>query len=501
MASIGKAGGQSISYGYDPGGNRITKTSTTSSGSTISHYVRDAQGNVLAVYQYKANTLGALTEGDWAEQHLYGSSRLGMLMPHVVILPSPKLNGDYDGTNDHTEDAGNRLFELTNHLGNTLATISDKLIPLPIAGSTVASYNADIVSAQDYYPFGMQMPGRTYLASGSLNYRYGFNGKENDNEVKGVGDQIDYGMRVYDPRIGKFLSVDPLTKNYPWYTPYQFAGNKPIWAIDMDGLEEWETNDGSGTTAHGPYTMAYAASQGLSIKAQDSKPFKIPFVQGQGDGEFQWHEPWEKKPRECLNCNELSGPENINGKNVSVEIAGIQFKETGIGEAKGLSSAIPGYGNGRNSINAYQNHQYILGTYYAIAVFSDAFLIKSASEALAKGGSSLLKLGTSTTSEYRTTFFTAHPEINPGETIVHHAVEQQVLKRYPGLFTESEIHSLENLRGIPKDINANVYLSRMRIQWDEFYINTPNATKTDILKQATIMDNVYGSYFTPTINP
>jgi hypothetical protein len=48
----------------------------------------------------------------------------------------------------------------------------------------------------------------------------------------------DYGFRIYNPEIAKFLSVDPLTKSYPWYTPYQFAGNKPIWAIDLDGLEE-----------------------------------------------------------------------------------------------------------------------------------------------------------------------------------------------------------------------------------------------------------------------
>jgi RHS repeat-associated protein len=48
----------------------------------------------------------------------------------------------------------------------------------------------------------------------------------------------DYEFRIYNPSIGKFLSVDPLTKTYPWYTPYQFAGNKPIWAVDLDGLEE-----------------------------------------------------------------------------------------------------------------------------------------------------------------------------------------------------------------------------------------------------------------------
>jgi RHS repeat-associated protein len=69
-------------------------------------------------------------------------------------------------------------------------------------------------------------------------YRFGFNGKEKDNETFGDGNIYDYGFRVYDPRKAKFLSVDPLTKSYPWYTPYQFAGNKPIIAIDLDGLEE-----------------------------------------------------------------------------------------------------------------------------------------------------------------------------------------------------------------------------------------------------------------------
>jgi RHS repeat-associated protein len=86
---------------------------------------------------------------------------------------------------------------------------------------------------QDYYAFGMQMPGRK-LSGG---YRYGFNGKENDNEVKGEGNQQDYGMRIYDGRIGKFLSVDPLTKTFPWYTPYQFSGNCPIAKTDLDGGE------------------------------------------------------------------------------------------------------------------------------------------------------------------------------------------------------------------------------------------------------------------------
>jgi RHS repeat-associated protein len=81
----------------------------------------------------------------------------------------------------------------------------------------------------------MQMPGRKYNNGSS--YRYGFNGKENDNDVKGEGNQQDYGMRIYDPRLGRFLSVDPITADYAELTPYQFASNTPIQAIDQDGLE------------------------------------------------------------------------------------------------------------------------------------------------------------------------------------------------------------------------------------------------------------------------
>jgi RHS repeat-associated protein len=82
----------------------------------------------------------------------------------------------------------------------------------------------------------MQMPGRVF---GSGSYRYGFNGKENDNEVNGAGNQQDYGMRIYDPRLGRFLSVDPISQLYPWFSPYHFAGNTPVWAIDLDGLEPY----------------------------------------------------------------------------------------------------------------------------------------------------------------------------------------------------------------------------------------------------------------------
>ncbi|MGK0367978.1 MAG: RHS repeat-associated protein [Thermoproteota archaeon] len=89
--------------------------------------------------------------------------------------------------------------------------------------------------AHKVYLFGMAMVGRDDQG----HYRFGFNGKEKDPQgLGGGGSTYDYGFRIYNSSIAKFLSIDPLSPNYPWYTPYQFAGNRPINSIDLDGLEE-----------------------------------------------------------------------------------------------------------------------------------------------------------------------------------------------------------------------------------------------------------------------
>ena len=66
-------------------------------------------------------------------------------------------------------------------------------------------------------------------------YRYGYNGMEKDDEVKGGGNSYDFGARMYDPRVARWLSVDALEKKYPSLSPYNFVGNRPIISIDPDG--------------------------------------------------------------------------------------------------------------------------------------------------------------------------------------------------------------------------------------------------------------------------
>ncbi len=89
--------------------------------------------------------------------------------------------------------------------------------------------------------FGMMMPGRHKESSF---YRYGFQGQERDDEIKGRGNSLNYKYRMHDPRIGRFFAVDPLTKKYPWNSSYAFSENVVINAVELEGLEKYYTNDG-----------------------------------------------------------------------------------------------------------------------------------------------------------------------------------------------------------------------------------------------------------------
>jgi RHS repeat-associated protein len=129
---------------------------------------------------------------------------MGCLRIHTEIFPTTNLRVSYGNSEPHKTRIVN-LFE-NDFLG------------------------------KDYYPFGMEIPA---LSSNSSEYRYGFNGMEKDDEVKGKGNSINYKARIQDTRLGRFFAVDPLTSQFAYYSPYQFAGNIPTMAIDLDGKEEY----------------------------------------------------------------------------------------------------------------------------------------------------------------------------------------------------------------------------------------------------------------------
>ncbi|MEL6635560.1 MAG: RHS repeat-associated core domain-containing protein [Bacteroidota bacterium] len=229
------AGKKNIEYRYDAQGNRLKKSLievTYIGGGGITtetveeqFYSRGPDGTLLALYTYREQDETLRQE----EVPIYGSKRLGLQRFTDRIM-----NVDGGSPALLEQRRGDKVFELNNHLGNTLATVSDQKHGVDVGPAGDADwYLATPQSGSDYYPFGLAMAGRRASAD---DYRYGFNGKENDRDW-GTKWIQDYGFRLYNPSIAKFLSVDPLTAEYPWYTPYQFAGNMPIVAIDLDGLE------------------------------------------------------------------------------------------------------------------------------------------------------------------------------------------------------------------------------------------------------------------------
>lgn len=238
IKSITRTNGSSkkdLSFDYDAQGNRIAKH--VLQGGILeksTYYSRDAQGNVLAVYESGVICLSACETMNpvyglsykLKERHIHGSSRVGTDNHEFELLGW--------GYNNlvHERIVGNKDFEIGNHLGNVITVTTDRKIPVDADNNNVVEYFVpEISSANDYYAFGQQMPNRSFT---STNYRYGFNGKEKDVETNSGG-TYDFGARMYDQRLGRWMSCDPLARKYPDQSPYDFAMNTPISAYDPDG--------------------------------------------------------------------------------------------------------------------------------------------------------------------------------------------------------------------------------------------------------------------------
>jgi RHS repeat-associated protein len=118
-----------------------------------------------------------------------------------------------------------KAFYMKDHLGNIRVTMDE-------AGN--------VIGGNDYYPFGLQMPGRSYVA-GNYQNTYKYSGKELDEEqfsngtTMGAIDWYYFGARYYDPEIGRWYVVDAFSEKAPSWTPYNYTFNNPYKYVDADG--------------------------------------------------------------------------------------------------------------------------------------------------------------------------------------------------------------------------------------------------------------------------
>ena len=244
----------------------------------------------------------------------------GENFPGVLVNGTTTVNGytipiDLNITGRVTGDAAEYVASNSVEFGGEFeSSVSDEFTSY-IADGTYAGTGNQVTGGGEYGTAGR--------------YRYGFNGKENDNEVKGVGNQQDYGMRIYDPRLGKFLSVDPITKQYPELTPYQFASNRPIDGIDRDGLEYTPSDPARQRDATAVKLYPFHPE---TIQRQKENAPKLNILRHAASRPLEFLED----KNHALFLNNLNNPDNIGGNAAfgiysNIHDAKVEFKEGNIG--------------------------------------------------------------------------------------------------------------------------------------------------------------------------
>ncbi|MEZ2339358.1 RHS repeat domain-containing protein [Mucilaginibacter sp. RCC_168] len=181
-----------IGYAYDENGNRISRTDNTGPSPAATYYVYGPSGNVLGIY----------TGTTLSEIPVYGNDRLGTYFT-----------------------SGTRyVYEIRDNVGSVRVAINRSKV----------NGQADIVQYNDYYPYG------SIARSGGSGYRYDYQGAYAEKDpVTGFSN---FDLRMYDSRIGRWLSTDP--KNIG-FTPYNGMGNNPVSSFDKDGGNPEEKPDGT----------------------------------------------------------------------------------------------------------------------------------------------------------------------------------------------------------------------------------------------------------------
>ncbi|MCR9133502.1 MAG: RHS repeat-associated core domain-containing protein [bacterium] len=202
MISDANKGISNITYNY----MNLPEVITFSSGNKIV-YTYDAAGTKLSQHTYPSGG-GAGVSTQYSDGFVYEDNTL-------AYFPFS------EGTVRKVAATWRHEFNLTDHLGNVRLTFY---------------YNDNnegiILQADDYYPFGMKMGGYSYIASGTAENKFTYNGKELEDEF-GL-DWYHYGWRFYDSSVGRWWSIDPAEE---FHSPYNFVNNNPIIKIDPDGKE------------------------------------------------------------------------------------------------------------------------------------------------------------------------------------------------------------------------------------------------------------------------
>lgn len=291
VARVLRTDNSEVRFTYDADDYRLTKTAN---GQT-EYYIRDADGQVVAIYRHSQENLWTIPPSfrdvyTLEEVPIMAGERIGVYKPSRPVsarilnpvnvcdqlrrrIRFPQLLPTYEQR--YTRRLGKRTYELRDHLDNARVTFADVKLSTIDSVGLAGNFKVDIRSIQNYYPYGMQMPGRSYAPNA---YRHGFNGMEKDDEVRNLtGTSYDFNARFYAPRIGRWLSRDPLEASLVGWSPYQYGLGNPVSFMDPDG--QAEANKDSHMSTWAIYTIRINGEiykHGVANMARQTRRTSLP---------------------------------------------------------------------------------------------------------------------------------------------------------------------------------------------------------------------------------
>ncbi|HEY1047202.1 MAG TPA: RHS repeat-associated core domain-containing protein, partial [Bacteroidia bacterium] len=226
-----------LEFKYDANGRRIIKIVKNKPLNVANekhyYYVYDADGLEMANYEITKTASGSVDKLYLASRVIHGASRLGVDNRKELLYDNGTNLSSVNITNTDRK-LSFKAYELSNYLNNVLVVVSDKKIPRSIGGVTVDYFEPELINICDYYSFGGIIKSRSW-SDPNFKYKYSFNGKEKDDEFNVVSGSYDFGARIYDSRLGRWLSMDPMSDDFVDESPYLFSYNNPIMFMDNDG--------------------------------------------------------------------------------------------------------------------------------------------------------------------------------------------------------------------------------------------------------------------------
>ncbi|WP_327584616.1 hypothetical protein OHA25_54115 [Nonomuraea sp. NBC_00507] len=459
-----KLGGDGVtstvtSYTYDPLDRTTSKTEKegTANAKTTTYSYLGLSAEVL-----DEEVAGKLTKS-------FQYSPWGERLSQVKVNADSTEESSYYGYNPHAD-----VEQITSETGDTRATY----------GYTAYGKNDDKLFT------GVDKPDPVDPTAKEEYNPYRFNAKRWDNSTG----MYDMGFRDYNPGLNRFLNLDTYNGALsdlslgldPWTANrYAFTGGNPISNVELDGHEPRPWHNPKFEPEKFDYARYHACEKSPGSCGNTGTQ---PKASSQPEGD-NWWSGWMTGL--FYTTYPFSGFVNDPcGRDVTQCDAKYEADRTTASYREGLSwwdwaslSCDEGMSCG-----------------VAFPTFNFRFRDKSCALCQPSLGTSVptrgpARVGTSTSDDYRSTFFKA-TGLKEDDYVVHHAIEQQILDRYPGLFTKSEIHSLENLRG---SVNSEVHLSMIRKLWNNFYDTNSNPTRQQVLNYATKIDDMLGHWFAPRV--